>query len=127
MDARQFYEAMKKSECRKLNCHWFDGEACHRINPKSYGGINPEDITMGCVPETMDEYIEHCRKVAGMIKVSCKDCKHRVFCNKVDYPGLKNSFHYCDIFTYSKKGTPLRLYQSRQKCGFSSWEAKETK
>ena len=48
---------MKKSECRKLKCHWFDGIACHLVS-ESYSGVEPEYVESGCVPETYNEYVE---------------------------------------------------------------------
>ena len=114
---------MKKSECRKLKCHWFDGIACHLVS-ESYSGVEPEYVESGCVPETYNEYVERNREISIPEKASCKNCKHCIYCNKVDYPGIKSSFHYCDIFTYGKNDIALKLYQSRQLCRFSRYESK---
>lgn len=131
MNARQFYEEVKKM--RYLQKKYFltrDHRALEaskkfekRIDAE-IERVEPEYVESGCVPETYNEYVERNREISIPEKASCKNCKHCIYCNKVDYPGIKSSFHYCDIFTYGKNDIALKLYQSRQLCGFSRYESK---
>ena len=115
---------MKKSECKRHNCHWFDGFACHRVTD-NYTGIEVENVTQGCVPETYNEYVKRCRKVVSMTKVSCKDCRHRLKCTPEEFAGLKRSFYYCEIYPFGRRGASLKLHQSLQLCRFNKWEPKK--
>ena len=108
---------MDAKKCKASHCHWFDGTFCHR-DKTGYVGTEPEYVGK-CVPETYDEYEEHCRKMAGFAQLSCKSCKHRI-----KYIAEGRSYYYCDILMYDKKGKVRPLGNALTMCHYDKWEPK---